>query len=102
SITLQLISGDYRILQAYNQALNHVAFQLPANPHVGDLELLNQFADWQRRLGETCAEIHRALEDRRIEPREVRNIRRAGQIHMAAFLGFIARLEQLMEDDDDH
>lgn len=101
SIPVQLLTGDYRILQAYNQALHHVGFRLPETPHVGDVELLTQFAEWQRRLGETCGAIHRALEDRRIEEREVREIRRTGQVHMEAFLGFLARLEQLAEGGDE-
>jgi len=98
SIPVQLLTVDFRILHAYSHALHHVALQLPALPEVSDVELLNQFARWQALMGETCEHIRQALEDNRVEPRELREVSKAGHRHMTAFLAFLSRLEQLVEE----
>lgn len=99
SVTLQLMTEDYRILLAYSQTLNHIAMPMPEPSLVDDVELLNQFAHWQACLGTTCQEIHRALMDQRIEAHEAQVIRSRGSDHIRAFLTFLDRLDQLVEDE---
>lgn len=97
SIPLQLVADDYRILFAYNQALQHVAYKLPANPDVSDVELLNQYAEMHAGLGELAREIRDALADGDITQEEVQTIRAAFDASARAGLGLLARLEALAD-----
>lgn len=101
SITIQLLTGDYRVLYAYAATLNHVAIPLPDFTPCSDVELLNRFSAWQSAMGRTCQEIHSALEDRVITTSEARTIRRMGQAHMQAFLEFMSRVESIAQEDGD-
>ncbi|MGS1128503.1 phage regulatory CII family protein [Rhodanobacter sp. UC4437_H4] len=98
SVPLQLVANDFRILYAYNEALQHVAYKLPATNHVGDVELLDQYADMHARLGELAKYIRDALADGDITTEEVQRMREAFDASARAGLGLLARLEALVDD----
>lgn len=97
SIPLQLVAHDYRILYATNQALQHVAYKLPSTHDVGDVELLNQYADMHAALGKLARDIRDALADGGITQEEVQNMRAAFDASARAGLGLLARLEALAD-----
>lgn len=61
SIPIQIAANDYRILHAYNAALNHVAIRLPDVASCSDIELLDAYAAWTSDIGETAEAIRAAL-----------------------------------------
>lgn len=97
SIPLQLVADDFRILYAYNQALQHVAYKLPATHNIGDVELLNQYADMHAKIGELAQYIRDALVDGDVTHEEVRSMREAFDASARAGLGLLARLEALAD-----
>lgn len=101
SITVQLLTGDYRQLHAYAAELHHVAIALPDFDTVSDVELLNQFAEWQAALGRTCQEIHKSLADGQVDPIELQQVKAKGFAHIAKFFQFLQRMEQIAEPGDE-
>jgi hypothetical protein len=97
SIPVQLVSHDFRILYAYNQALNHVAYQLPATHQAGDVELLDQYASMHAEMGVMAQAVRDLLRDGRITREEVQTIRSAFDATARAGLGLLARLEALAD-----
>lgn len=97
SIPLQLVADDYHILYAYSQSLQHVAYKLPTTSNVGDVELLNQYAEMHASLGDLAGKIRDALADGRIYFEEVQAIRAAFDASTRAGLGLLARLEALAD-----
>lgn len=98
SVVLQTATDDYRILEAYALDLGHIVIPMPDFPPVSDLELLNQYAEWQAALGRTNQEIRDCLEDGAVEAFELAAIQRRAHEHMAAFQMFLQRLESLVEE----
>lgn len=97
SIPLQLVAGDFHILYAYNQALQHVAYQLPATHDVGDVQLLDQYAAMHAELGTLAHSIRDSLADGNVSPEEVTRTRAAFDAAARAGLGLLARLEALAD-----
>lgn len=99
SIPLQLVSGNFAILAAYNQALGHVGYQLPAvDESISDVALLEQYASMHAELGALAGNVRSALRDGRITSEEVQGIRTAFDATARAGLCFLARLEALVDD----
>lgn len=99
SIPLQLVSGNFAILYAYNQALGHVSYRLPAvDESISDVALLEQYASLHAELGVLATNVRSALRDGRITSEEVQAIRKAFDASARAGLGFLARIEALVDD----
>lgn len=94
SIVLQLTAGDFGVLHAYAHVLGHAAYELPVVT-VDDLELLDRYAEFHRRIGEQSGVIQRALSDGRVSPREVAEIRTCLHGVISAGLALVARIEAL-------
>lgn len=99
AIVLQHATGDYRILQACAQTLNHLVIALPEYALVHDIAQLNKFAEWQSALGVTCHAIQMALEDSAVTRTQLENIRQRAQAHMVVFFEFLSRMESLVEGE---
>lgn len=97
SVVLQNATRDFRILEAYAADLGFLVIPVPDFPPVTDIELLNQYAEWQAALGRTHEAIRRCLQDRRVDSAELAEIKRSAREHMTAFQGFLQRLESLAE-----
>jgi hypothetical protein len=97
SIPLQLVAHDFRILYAYNQALQHVAYQLPTTRGAGDVELLDQYAAMHAEMGAMAQSIRNSLADGTVTREEVHRARAAFDAAARAGLGLLARLEALAD-----
>lgn len=97
SIPLQLVARNFNILNAYAQALGHVAYQLPESPHVSDMELLNQYAEMHAAMGVMAKAVRDSLADGNVTNDEVHQIRDAFDDTARAGLGLLVRLEALAD-----
>ncbi len=95
SIPVQLAANDYSILHAYNAALQHVSYQLPANSNASDVEILDAYAKVQERCGLKARAIREALKDGNVSRRELEEIKAAFDDEVRAGLELLSRLEAL-------
>jgi len=98
AVEIQRRTMDFRILHAEALALNHAVIYLGELGNSSDVELLNAYANFHSSIGETSAEIHRALEDSRITEKELIRIRVAGRASVQAYLELEQRLEAICDD----
>lgn len=98
SIPIQLATNNFSILHAYSSELGHCAFRLPNASDVGDLALLDTYADMHARLGDFAQELRAALADNRISRVEVTELRQHFDDAVRAGLGVIARMEAIARD----
>jgi hypothetical protein len=96
SISIQLISDDYRILTAYAAELNHTVIHLGDFSRVSDTELLNAYAKLHKEIGETAAQINEGLV-KGISRERLAEIRREGFEDVQAFFELFARLEAICD-----
>jgi len=94
SVTLQAVTGDYRVLQTYAAELGHLAVPLPDfdRSAVSDVALLGQMTAWQAAMGRTMQQIHDALADGDVDADEAEGIRYHLFAHMTEGLRFLHRI----------
>ncbi len=103
AIQAELQAGIFPILHAHARMTSHICFRLPRpDLHVGDVALLNRFADWQSAMGTTCEEIRSALDPNGpcgtgIARGEAESIAAAGYQHMQRFMDFLEELKSIQE-----
>lgn len=97
SITLQVISKDYRLLYSYARTLGHCAWPLPPVSAQGDVELLDAYAEMHAKAGTVARTIRAALADRRITEAEVNAIREAFDAQVRAGLALLSRFDGLAQ-----
>ncbi len=61
-----------------------------------DEEVLNSYALWMKEIGDVSNAVLLALEDGKVTPKEYSKILREGMDSIAAFHGFLRRIESLM------
>ena len=103
SVPIQLATRDFQILHAYCHLLEHAAIPLGDFSGTSDGELMDLYCQYHADLGETAQAIRDALNSdcRRITRSNVRRVRRELIDDMQAGMEFLARLDDLAEDDDD-
>lgn len=97
SITLQVVSKEFRILHCYARTLGHCAWPLPPVSAQGDVELLDAYAEVHAKAGTVARAIRAALADRRITSAEVAAIREAFDAQVRAGLALLGRFDGLAE-----
>ena len=75
SVPLQLQALDFRILHSYAHTLGHVCYRIPSERAGGDIELLDQYAEFVAAVGAKADALRQALRDKRITPKERDEIR---------------------------
>lgn len=96
SIPIQIAADDYRILHAYNAALNHVAIRLPDVSSYSDMGLLDAYAAWTADIGQTAEAIRQAL-DAGVTEDELATIYREMHEDFARAYELFARLKTIMK-----
>lgn len=96
SIPIQRVANDYRILHAYNAALNHVAIRLPDVSTYSDMGLLDAYAAWTADIGQTAEAIRQAL-DAGVTEDELATIYREMHEDFARAYELFARLKTIMK-----
>ncbi len=105
TVTVQLITHDYRTLHAYNAALHFVAIPLPDHIPAPDSELLEKLTAWQSRMGKTMQEVHDSFDPdgpsgRDVTKAEAAAIRQRFYSQVQAGLEFLSRIDSLAEAVD--
>lgn len=100
SIPVQLVTGDFRILHAYADELNHLAVPRGDFSNTSDAELLDLYAKYHAQVGNAARAVSHALADGRVTRDEVRQVRAEFINAARANMEFVARLEAIAEDDD--
>lgn len=100
SIPLQLVAGDFRILDTYAAELNHHVIPRGDFDRTSDSELLDLYAKYHAQVGQAAGAVSQALADGRVTKAEVRRVRAEFLNAARANLEFVARLDAIAEDDD--
>lgn len=95
AVTIQTVAQDFRILHALAAALDHCAYRLPAPVPVSDVALLDSYADMHAALGRKATALRRVLEDGRVTPAEVNELRQLLDDAIRSGLQLLSRLEGL-------
>lgn len=101
AVELMLHTENFDLLMDINMACGFSAFKLGDFSGICDAELLNFYGQWHGEIGDVAREVSKALEDNVITQDEFLRIRREGIEQIHAFLGFLARLEGLVEVSSD-
>lgn len=90
------VTGDFSILEAL--AANHgfTLTRLDEQP-ASDMAVLERVTNIWQRLGEVATEVHKTLEDGRVEPHEVDAVRRAVFKVFPSMLQLVDGLESMSE-----
>lgn len=90
------VTGDYSVLEAL--AANH-GFTLTkvGDEPASDMAVLERVTNIWQRLGELAAEVHKTLEDGRVDPHEVDAVRRAAYKVFPSVLQLVDGLESMSE-----
>lgn len=100
AVSIQLATGDYRIVEAESRALGGVFVPiLPANTNISDMALLDAWAEWHIETGETAAVIRDALSDGKIDRHEVEKIKTEMFEDFQRELQLLQRLEGICDGD---
>ena len=95
AVTIQTVTQDFRILQAFAASLDHCAHRLPAEPAAGDVALLDSYTELHAALGRKAVALKRVLADGRVSPAELREMRQLLDEAIRAGLQLLSRLEGL-------
>lgn len=101
AVTLQHGANDYRLLEAMAMTLGFAVLRICDHTGISDVELLDAYSEWNAEIGETHSVIRKALSDGRVTRSEVDEIRREMFEDFQRELGVLARLEALVEDEED-
>lgn len=98
AVIWQVLSSDFRILQAMGRALGHVCVRVPDVAQASDQALLELVAKVGAEEGAFFRAIQEGLADRRFTRGEFLRIRRDGFTAIAAIVEASARIEGLIDD----
>ncbi len=100
AIAIQKATEQFLMLYAEARLLRHVCIPLGKFPGASDVELLDLYARYHQELGETAAEIRKALAACKITRRMYNEIEREAFEDAAAMFELLARLKSLVVDDE--
>ena len=92
------LSGDLRILDAWEERVGRVAIPLPQLEFVSDTALLETYTNYIKEGGEFAAAFHDALADGKITRAEIENMRKEMHDTFRAGEELLNRAEQLVDD----
>lgn len=90
------LTGDYSVLYALAEAHGFVLTKLEEQP-ASDMGVLENVTDIWQRLGDVANEVHKTLEDGRVEPHEVVAVRRSVFRAFRPMMQLIERLDGMSE-----
>lgn len=90
------ITGDYRVLDALAQNHGFVLTKIDEQP-ASDMDVLESVTSIWQRLGDVANEVHKTLEDHRVEPHEVDAVRATVFKAFRPMLQLIERLDAMSE-----
>ena len=90
------ITGDYRVLEALAQNHDFTLTKVGDEP-ASDMAVLERVTNIWQRLGELATEVHKTLEDGRVDPHEVDSVRRAAYKVFPSLLQLVDGLERMAE-----
>lgn len=93
---LNLLSIDRRldILNLLVTPLGYHVFEQTTAEDLGDMALLNAWAEWHAATGHTADEIRSSLSDQKINPQEYERIRQSITKDASLEMGLLQRLKQ--------
>lgn len=95
AVSVQVITGDTRIVQAMAAILGGVFVPLHADFTVSDEQLLDIVAKWMREQGRFFDEMKTALADGQVDRREHAALRESAQLVVSAVFELWERLGQI-------
>lgn len=98
---IDLTDSNFATAQLFAAKCSAVVVQI-AECHGSDVELLDAFMDVVKELGAMSAEFQRDWADGRITPAEFRRLTKEAARLQATVLGFMARVEQLVDQPHTH
>ncbi len=90
------LTADYSVLYAMAERHGFVLTKLEDQPS-SDMGVLENVTDIWQRLGDVANEVHKTLEDGRVEPHEVAAVRRSVFKAFRPMLQLIERLDSMSE-----
>lgn len=90
------ITGDYRVLEALAQNHGFTLTKVGDEP-ASDMAVLERVTNIWQRLGELASEVHKTLEDGRVDSHEVDAVRRAAYKVFPSVLQLVDGLESMAE-----
>ena len=90
------LTGDYSMLYALAETHGFVLTKLEDQPS-SDMGVLENVTNIWQRLGDVANEVHKTLEDGRVEPHEVAAVRRSVFKAFRPMLQLIERLDSMSE-----
>lgn len=90
------LTGDYSVLHALAETHGFVLTKLEDQP-ASDMGVLENVTDIWQRLGDVANEVHKTLEDGRVEPHEVVAVRASVFRAFRPMLQLIERLDSMSE-----
>lgn len=92
------VTGDYRVLDAMNEAFGRACFDAAKFESVSDSALLELFLDYGKEGGEFCAAMADALKQRTFSAAEFVAVRSEAMDVVAALMTLVARMEGLVDE----
>lgn len=96
AVRLLKITGAKGPLLSIAQSLGFTLVPVRKFEGCDDDEVLNSYALWMKEIGDVSSAVLIALEDGEVTPEEYSKILREGMDSIAAFHGFLRRIESLM------
>ncbi len=90
------LTGDYSVLFSLAESAGFVMTKLEEQP-ASDMGVLENVTDIWQRLGDVATEVHKTLEDGRVEEHEVKAVRRSVFKAFRPMLQLIERLSGMAE-----
>lgn len=98
AVQIQLVRRAFPVFEAEARLFGFITVPVPRLRNVSDMQLLDAWADWHADIGETGAEIKKALQDGRITRAEIDAIRREMFEDFQRELELLQRLEALCDE----